>query len=535
MQDQKKTKSQLLAEIASLKESLTDLRHHFKLFQESEEHYYNLFRDSAVGTVVVMPDGRITQSNKAFCDFLGYSEPELFGKTVLSITHPDDREASSQAITQSFAPGHCIQRFDKRYLHKSGRVLWGEVTITVTCDAEGKPSYHIAQVLDINERKQAEEALRKSEAKYRRLNQSMMDAFVSVNMDGFVQEFNDAYCQMLAYEPEEIVKLRYTDITPEKWHSFQAEIIEKQVLTRGYSEIYEKEYRRKDGTIFPVELRTCLVKDEKGRPVAMWAIIRDITERKRAEAALLKAHDELERRVEERTAELTKTNERLRQTNDELQTIYDGMVEGLLVTDIETKRFVRVNPAMCRMLGYSEEELLTASIKDIHPPEEVPNDLQRFQAAAEGRVSINEDRPVLRKDGSVFYADITGHRVFYDERPCLLALFRDITERKQAENKLAYLASFPERNPNPITEVGMGGDIRYVNPAAQRLFPELREQGLKHPWLGNWEVVQQFGESPAKIAILEVAVGDRKYQQSFDYVAQDGVVRIYGIDVTERT
>lgn len=146
--------------------------------------------------------------------------------------------------------------------------------------------------------------------------------------------------------------------------------------------------------------------------------------------------EELERQVEKRTEDLTKANELLRQNNDELQTIYDEMIEGLLMTDIETKRFLRVNPSMCRMLGYAEEELLAASIEDIHPAEEVPNDLQRFQAAAEGRVSINEDRPVLRKDGSVFYADITGRRVFYDERPCLLALFRDISERKQAEQAL---------------------------------------------------------------------------------------------------
>ena len=66
------------------------------------------------------------------------------------------------------------------------------------------------------------------------------------------------------------------------------------------------------------------------------------------------------------------------------------------------------------MLGYAEEELLAASVSDIHPAEEVADDLQRFQAVAEGRVSINEDRPVLRKDGSIFYADITGHRIVYE-------------------------------------------------------------------------------------------------------------------------
>ena len=149
-----------------------------------------------------------------------------------------------------------------------------------------------------------------------------------------------------------------------------------------------------------------------------------------------KTKEQLISELEDLRRQVAVQNEHLRQCHDELLTIYDGIVEGLLITDIETKRFVRVNPSMCRMLGYSEEELLAASIKDIHPPEEVPNDLQRFQAAADGRVSINEDRPVLRKDGSVFYADITGRRVFYNERPCLLALFRDITERKQAQEAL---------------------------------------------------------------------------------------------------
>jgi len=153
---------------------------------------------------------------------------------------------------------------------------------------------------------------------------------------------------------------------------------------------------------------------------------------KQRTADLATANDELIREIEERC----RAEESLHQAHSQLQAIFDGIIEGLLITNIETQRFVRANAPMCRMLGYTEEELLSASIKDIHPREEVPNDLQRFQAAAECRVTINEDRPILRKDGSIFYADITGHRIIYQGRPCLLALFRDITERKRAQQDL---------------------------------------------------------------------------------------------------
>jgi PAS domain S-box-containing protein len=140
--------------------------------------------------------------------------------------------------------------------------------------------------------------------------------------------------------------------------------------------------------------------------------------------------------TEAMTADDGTREETLRESLAQLQTIYDGIIEGLLITDVETKRFVRVNASLCRMLGYSEQELLRASIQDIHPHDEVPNDLRRFQAAADGRVTINEDRPVLRKDGSIFYADITGHPIVFAGRRCLLALFRDVTERRQALESL---------------------------------------------------------------------------------------------------
>jgi PAS domain S-box-containing protein len=137
--------------------------------------------------------------------------------------------------------------------------------------------------LEIEKRKLSEEALRQSEFKYRRLYDSMMDAFASTDMNGRIKEYNEAFLRMLGYGPEEITRLTYLDLTPAKWHSFEADIIEKQVMARGYSDIYEKEYQRKDGSIFSVELRTYIIRDPEGTPSGMWAIVRDITGRKRAE------------------------------------------------------------------------------------------------------------------------------------------------------------------------------------------------------------------------------------------------------------
>lgn len=155
--------------------------------------------------------------------------------------------------------------------------------------SEGEITGVSALSANISYRKRAEKALRRSESKYRKLHESMMDGFVYVGMDGRIREFNESYLRMLEYSPDEITQLSYTDITPEKWKSYEMEIVENQVLFRGYSEVYEKEYRKKNGTVFPVELRTVLYKDEHGKNEGMWAIVRDITERKRAEAQLLES------------------------------------------------------------------------------------------------------------------------------------------------------------------------------------------------------------------------------------------------------
>ena len=139
---------------------------------------------------------------------------------------------------------------------------------------------------DITERKQIEAALAGTEQRYRQLYEGMRDAFASVDLEGRITGFNSAFVKMVGYAPDEIYTLTYRDLTPEQWLAGEEQILKNQVMTRGYSDIYEKEYRRKDGTVIPVELRTTLITGEDGVPQGMWAIIRDISERKKTEEAL---------------------------------------------------------------------------------------------------------------------------------------------------------------------------------------------------------------------------------------------------------
>ena len=172
------------------------------------------------------------------------------------------------------------------------------------------------------ESRQLKEAIKKSELLFSLLYENMMDALVSVDMSGKILQFNNVFRTMLGYEAEELLSKTFLDITPDKWHSMEHKIIEEQIIPNGYSDVYEKEYRRKDGTVFPIELRTHLIRDDQGNPYAMWAVIRDITERKRAEDALQKLNDELEKRVAERTEELGKIGMELETQNTELQKTY---------------------------------------------------------------------------------------------------------------------------------------------------------------------------------------------------------------------
>lgn len=123
----------------------------------------------------------------------------------------------------------------------------------------------------------------------------------------------------------------------------------------------------------------------------------------------------------------------LRNSEALFRALFENAAEGVLVAGIASKRLVYANPAICCMLGYSEAELLSMMVPDIHPRDSKETVLAAFSSQVNGEKVLAPEIPCLRKDGTVFYADTNSSRVMIRGEPCLMGLFSDVTARRQAE------------------------------------------------------------------------------------------------------
>jgi PAS domain S-box-containing protein len=154
----------------------------------------------------------------------------------------------------------------------------------------------------LRKRIEGEAALRQSETRYRRLHETMRDAFVQIDMSGRIVDCNHAFQEMTGYGEEKLREMQESDLIPSRWHAAETDIVKSQVVPKGRSEVYEKEYVHADGSVFPVELRTFLIRDDEQQPMGMWSIVRDITQRK-----------QMEQEREKAMIALTQSNEDLKQ------------------------------------------------------------------------------------------------------------------------------------------------------------------------------------------------------------------------------
>jgi len=351
----------------------------------------------------------------------------------------------------------------------------------------------------VTERKQADEALKESEKKYRLLHKSMVDGFVSVDMDGNFLECNQVYQDMLGYSSDELAKKTYVDITPEKWHEYESDIVANQIIKRGYSDIYEKEYRRKDGTIFPVELHTRLMKNEQGKPVGMWAIARDITERKQAE-------------------------EKLKDSEKRFATIFRANPAAIAITRIDNGQLVHINEAWTEATGYTETEAIGHTPFELNvwvAPEQRARLMETLKQHGKARGEIQ----LRGKSGEIRDMLMSAELIQLTGETYLLTMAQDITERKRAEEALREtserLAHMLANSPTVIYALKVEGDQAtplWVSNNAEKILGYTSDAPLQSDW---WQKHIYPQDLPRVLVSLDHLFDDF-YQHEYRFFHNNG-------------
>ncbi|MBF0501908.1 MAG: PAS domain S-box protein [Candidatus Riflebacteria bacterium] len=186
-----------------------------------------------------------------------------------------------------------------------------------------------------------------------------------------------------------------------------------------------------------------VVRDEVGRPMSMFGIIQDITDRKQSER-------------------------KLQESEAKFRSIFEQATDGIMMADPVRKRIIEANRAICEMLGYTREEIITLRIEDMHPKEELSRILDLFEKQVRGELSLTRDIPMLRKDGSIIYVDINATSITIGGNPCLIGIFRDITKQRAMETSLrdtqARFKAIFEQSNDGISVADLDGRYVMVNP-----------------------------------------------------------------------
>jgi len=392
----------------------TERRQTQVVLRESEEKYKELVDSLPVGIYrsVAQSDGTFIEANPAIVTMFEAGSVEEFLKHKVSdlYQNPEDRETFRKRMLKF----GFLKDEELRLKTLKGREIWGAVTAILRTDSDGQ-SYFEGIIEDITERKWIEKALRESEQKYRSILENIEDGYYEVDLAGNLTFFNDALCKVLGYPADELMGMNNQDFSDEE---------NAQKVYRAFNRLYktgqpvsgvEWQIIKKDGTKSYIETSASLIKNAAGEVIGFRGIARDITERKQAEEALRKSEERYRLLLE---------------SSPDPVALYNARGEATYV-----------NPAFVQTFGWRENELQGQPLEFI--PEENWLETQIGQKRVSEGEQVEVETRRRTKDGRVLdiLLSASPHKDEAGNYAGMVAIFRDITERKQAEESLSKALS----------------------------------------------------------------------------------------------
>jgi len=479
--------------------------------RDSEEKYRLIVENTQDLIFTVNSAGELTYSSASFKQVLGYDSAEIIGHSFRTIIHPDDISAVEEAMQCNIRDGYQKSGgIEFRARSASGDWQWYSGRGTTLRDSNGKFTNFLGIANDITERKQTEQALQASEENFRNsMNSSLMGIRI-VDAKWHTLYVNRVFLDIFGFKNiDEVSRTSLQDrYTPEE----RARYLQRQEKRERGESVPDSpavEIVGKDGAIHVIKvyLKEVFWDGKQQRQL----IYQDVTAIHQAEKAL-------------------------RASEQNFRNSMDSSTMGIRIIN-ESGHILYWNQAFLDIFGYQDiGEIRKIPLEQRLTSEGYANYLRQKERAIHGEpIPDKSEIDIVRKDGDIRHLEVFLKEVLWDGKKQFQTLYNDITERKTLEANNAYLATFPEMNADPILELDLEGNLKYLNPAGKRIFPDLPTLGLRHPFLEDWEeLIKQIrpGNSVQPI-IHEVSFGDSFYEQTYVPVNEKRT-RIYCRDVTER-
>ncbi|MDD5528721.1 MAG: PAS domain S-box protein [bacterium] len=431
-----------------------------QLLIESEEKFRVLVNNFS--DIVVILDSRmnVRYVSPSVENILGYKKDFFIGKNVTTLVQPEDfaRIRSQLNLKNKKSEGK-TKFIEFRVRHKNGGWVDFEV---IGNNLTNNPTVRgiIIDMRDITERKNIEKKLRKSEIYIRTMFNSIANGIVVIDNYGKIIDVNDFLLYMFGYNKTELIGKSCLEFLTKKEHAKAFRGI-RRTLKEDFKA--GNKYRlvrytaiKKDRTIFPVEVTAAPLEEEgvSYDSTKIVVVLMDISKRVDAE---------------------NKTKE----AEKRFKTIFENAIDGLLLVDIVPKKFIAGNKMMCKMLGYSQQEIKKIGVKNVHPPKFLPYAIKEFDKLANKEITLTKDILFKRKNGSTFYADVSASPIVLSGKEYLMAIFRDSTERRKTEQleKLLIMGQLSggiaHELRNPLGAIK--NSVYFLNMSLEKPRPEIKE------------------------------------------------------------
>ncbi|MCU0554794.1 MAG: PAS domain S-box protein [Syntrophales bacterium] len=419
--DTKDTKAQLLEENHRLRAQLDAMvctEHDAARPRDAfrEDRYRAILDGITEGYYEVDLAGNLTFFNSAMCRMLNQPPSKMVGMNFRSYLSEGDARNVHEVFRRVFRTGEPEKGFDYELIQKDGSRVSIAVSVSLIRDADGRPSGFRGLARDISARKRTEEALRKSEQKFRLIVENIRDIYFRCDLEGNLVMVSRSALIKLGYESfDEIIDRPVLSLYLDP---SQREQYLHTLRAQGYVDDFWIRIRKKDGTPVDGSVSSSFCYDEHGNPVGMEGIIRDITERMRME-------------------------EKLRRSEERYRLMADNIRDLIWTMDLRMN-LDYVSPSMRTMYGYTPEEAKGFRFEKLLTPDAVQKVLALYRVIkglmAQGTLSGKGFSETLvlehvRKDGSTFWGETQVSITVDDDGQIvgLQAVTRDITERKRAE------------------------------------------------------------------------------------------------------